>query len=40
MVIRATPDSPADTGWMIGPYGARMIVERLRSAGFEIRETA
>jgi hypothetical protein len=35
-VIRPTKDGPPETGWMIGPWGASCIVERLKAAGFKI----
>jgi hypothetical protein len=39
MILFATSDSAPGSGWMVGPYGAHKIVERLRGAGFEIVAT-
>ena len=36
MVIHPTADAPPDSGWMIGPYGARKIMARLAGAGFKV----
>lgn len=36
MVIRAGRQSPPDSGWMIGPYGAEVIVARLNGAGYRV----
>src|SRR5271169_4404564 len=35
MVLRAT-ESSADSGWMIGPYGARRILARIESLGYRL----
>lgn len=39
MVIHPNRFSAPDTGWMIGPHGAEMIMERLAGAGLKVVPT-